>query len=311
MADILLIARDDWGNVGWLFQNALRTVGVDALAVKQRPHAFGYPEQADVLSNDEITKFAQEAKGLLLLHSRAAVSGVSLASKFCAVFHGGSAYRRNPDGVNAAFNPIVNASIIQSADLLGLGAKNETWIMPPVDTALIEAAPLKFAGALQVAHYPSKPDTKGFDTVNAVMDDILADPEFTGDVEWSSSSETIPWEDNLKRMAECDIYIEACNPEINGKVFGEWGLQTMEAAALGRIVVTHSLQKDLYERTFGKCPLVVANSAEELNKVIRDLLRTHKSTLRKIAKDTRKWIVRNHSFKAVGEQLKAVFEPCL
>jgi hypothetical protein len=314
MADILIVSRDDWANMGYAFQKALQAVGVDALAIKTRPHVFDYGEEARIVeSPKEVADLYKEAKGILWMHSRADIkpAGFDLKSTFSVVFHGGSAYRKNPAGVNRVFNPIVQATIIQTADLLGLGAVNEHWILPPIDTERIQPE-FGLHDPIIVGHYPRHPVLKGSASVNLVMQSLMADEKLRDVFEYRFDDSNAPWDEYVQRIRECDIYIERL-PREDDTAFQvrEWGLTALEAAALGKIVFTTFSSKDAYEDAYGKCPLVVANAAEELEEQLRTYLTAHKNKRTSAQKRTRKWVEEHHSYAAIGERLKVVFESCL
>jgi len=192
-----------------------------------------------------------------------------------------------------------------------LGAKNEVWIIPPVDTDQIQDAPIDLTGKIRFAHYPSKVEVKGSEAINATMATLLKDRELEDRIEYVFDPEIKPWAENIQRMSECDVYIETMQPELGGKAFGEWGLTAMEAAALARVVISNHTTKELYEDHFGVCPIFQANTPDQLSEAVIAITRTHKSALRQLHNRTLKWVKKNHSMQAVGKQLKAVFEPCL
>ena len=313
--DILILARDDWANVGWLFQEALKRADVDALAVKLREHPFNYAEQAQVVSEARMRELAKDAKAILFMHSQRAVLDLDLSNKFVAVFHGGSAYRRNAQELNKIFNPIVDATIVQTGDLLDLGAERQYWIIPPVDTSRLITchAWTTTLDPVIVAHYPRHPQSKNSEVIDRVVNKLVFDTNIFCKWEYRTDKTVIPWSENMDRMARCDIYIESHKlVDDFGNRVCEWGVTTLEAAALGDIVVTVFGSKDRYEKEYGECPLVVANSEEELEERLRWLLSPgYTKRIRRIQRETKEWVSWYHSFEAVGVRLRKIFEPCL
>ena len=59
-------------------------------------------------------------------------------NKKVVVFHGGGKFRLNHKAICSQFNPIVDCSLIQTYDLFGLGAKDERWLLPPIDLSKIK-----------------------------------------------------------------------------------------------------------------------------------------------------------------------------
>ena len=80
----------------------------------------------------------------------------------------------------------------------------------------------------------------------------------------------------------------------------------MEAAALGKIVISNDLWRTRYEDEFGGCPLLVANSRTELSMKIMYLNEASGQYLEELRRHTRDWVVARHSFKPIGARLKEV-----
>ena len=226
------------------------------------------------------------------------------------VYHGGSRYRVNYKHINKVFNPKVEKSIIQTADLFGLGAKNEVWLLPAVDTKKIKPVYKRQSDKLIVGHFPSSPVAKNSNLINKIMKNLKK--EFGNKFEYVYSPKVINWNRNMKRVSKCDIYIDACTPILKtknspkGNKYGEWGVAAIEAAALGKIVVSHFLSYKSYEREYGKCGLVVANSISEVENQMRKLLLLNDDKLLALKKNNRAWVEKFHSHYAVGKRLKEI-----
>ena len=61
--------------------------------------------------------------------------------------------------------------------------------------------------------------------------------------------------------------------------YGEWGITALEAAALGKIVVTNFLSIDRYKIEYGDCPLVVCNTIDQLKDNISELSKMSKEEI--------------------------------
>jgi hypothetical protein len=116
----------------------------------------------------------------------------------------------------------------------------------------------------------------------------------------------VDWEENMKRMRKCDVYVERMRLERNGFQTGVWGIQAMEAAALGKIVITNDLHRKAYEKRFGPCPMIVANAPIELSKIIDDLITWPHKKIVNLQKETRRWVETVHGYKAVGKELERI-----
>ncbi len=197
--------------------------------------------------------------------------------------------------LNQFFYPIIEGAIVQTYDLLNLGAKNEKWILPPVDTEKIQVAEVE-NDVLTFGHFPRHPAIKGTRVIYDLMQSLSDDPRFR----FLASTKIVSWENNLKRMGECDVYIEELAPPY------EWGITTLEAAALGKVVITDFNGLDSYQDVYGACPLLVSNTLEELRDRVIEAIEMDKSDLLLKQRETRKWVETYHSYEAVGERLGGV-----
>lgn len=303
---VLLLCRDDWANVAYNFQESLRSVGVDALALKERPHAFGYPEEARLWSGvHEVYTAAARSDVIVWMHSQHVDIGVSStispngAIQRFAVFHGGTAYRRNIVGMNQRFNPLVDVTLIQTQDLWNDGAKNTVWMVPGVDLSKFPTPNYyESCYGLSIAHYPRDSKLKGSKAILSALCEVLArQPESSRHIGYSFADNHVPWPANIERMRHCDIYVHALNQN------GSWGVTALEAAALGKIVVGQFRQKELYENEFGPCPIVEANTEAELVEQIERLVAMTDNEIVALQQATRKWVEDYHSLQATGNRL--------
>lgn len=306
MPQVLIVSREDWANMGFYFEKALKAAGLDAKSVTEYPHAFAYPEQAEVLSAKEIKALGDDSDVIIHMHSRGAVCHKCNAHH--VVFHGGQTYRQDPDNINSAFNRFVDFSLVQTGDLLGLGAKNEVWLLPPVDLDLIRVRLGIASKRIKIAHYPRNPTHKGSLTFETVMARLKKKPALKNTFTWDYDETKMPYPVNLERMAKCDVYLESFLPVWLGRPHLSWGLTALEAAALGKIVVTGFKDVERYEKEYGPCALQVANTEKQITEVILRLLDTPRDDLERMQVHSREWVEKFHSFQAIGERLKAAIE---
>jgi len=113
----------------------------------------------------------------------------------------------------------------------------------------------------------------------------------------------VPWLENLNRMADCDIIIETIKPNLNGNRFGEWGNTAIEAAALGKIVVSNCLSEDIYNKEYGILDIHIANNGKELKDVLERLINSNDEELLEYKLDSRGWVELQHSIPATAERL--------
>ena len=305
---VLIVCRNDWANMGYKYQESLKEVGVDAKAVTLNINYSCKPKHAEICNLQKMRSYAKSAEIIQFMHSEYFDLGVK--NKRFFVFHGGGKYRTNSNTKNKIFNPIVEKSIIQTADLLGLGAKNEVWVPACVDTNSIKPIYQRQRDKILVGHFPSSPVVKNSKGINKVMKNLKK--EFGDKFEYVYSPKKLGWIENMKRVSECDIYIDACTPFLvakkdpKGSKYGEWGVAAIEAAALGKVVISHMLSYKRYEQEFGKCSIKVANSLEEVKDHMRKLLSMTDDELLQNKKDSREWVEKSHSYYALGKKLKEV-----
>jgi len=304
--DVFYICQDDWANSAYRYSNCLKRLGLKVMAIKINPHPFFYPETLPTYQNlqaAEVQGFVDKSS-VIVLHNSTVLEGINFHGKPVVAQHGGNLYRQWHDKLNSFLNPITAATILQCPDLLGLGAKNEHWISFPVDTDYINPTGMEgHEGKLIFGHFPSNPTAKGTKTICGVVDKFSDRFKYIGSRSDNAMKNVFTWDENLSRLADCDVYIECLHPTHAGNKFGEFGNQALEAAAMGKIVITNSLAKDLYEKEYGRNELIIANTPEELEASIESVLQMSSAQVLEKKKAMRDWVVENHSFEAIGKRL--------
>jgi hypothetical protein len=218
--------------------------------------------------------------------------------------HGGSIYRENAEVFNKGWNERAVKTVMQCPDLLGLGAENEVWIPYGVDTNFIKPV-YNNRNQFLFGHFPSNRLVKGSDDIEEVFEKVAAQiPEqgkhifgFVG-----SGGSVSHWQEHLYRLSCMDVYVEALNPTLNGKPYGTWGNAALEAAALGKIVITHSAYEELYAKEFGDHPLRIANTKEALFDHIVELIKKPLPEIQEEMRASRSWVVNKHSLEATAKR---------
>lgn len=289
--DLILVCLNDWSNVGYILQRSLQSVGVDALALKRKSHGFNYPRQADLVPRPVLDSYVERTKSVIFMHSQF-IDVPLRQGQTISVFHGGTKYRKHPKAINRRFNPLVSATFIQTVDLLNLGAKNEVWLIPGVDYDSLPEPQRYKSGSRTFAHYP-RGDYKGTEGMLKAVSE--AEEEIT--FEFDHSKEFLSWPDHLSRMNRCDVYIDCLEP------CGEWGMTALEAASLGKVVITNFGGNSLYQETYGSHELLVANTPEEITERIFEVLSWSDSEVRSKQQATLEWARGTHSYEATGRRI--------
>ena len=296
---IMLVAKNDWANVGYGFAESLKSIGLDATMVMQSGSVYGYPKQGKrVKTIQALRGYASHADIIQFMHSRFIDVGINdLSTKRVFVFHGGGKYRENHESINEFFNPIVEKTLIQTGDLFNLGAKNEVWVLPAVDTGTIRPV-YNDNDKLIVGHFPTSGKKKGSDVIISVLNDLSKMDEFKDKFEFRHSGidNRVSWQEQMHRIAPCDIYIDQMK-------LGEWGMVALEAAALGKIVISAFNSYYRYMTEYGYCPMMIFRNADQLRHIIINLLRTDRSIIRMSQRSHRTWVETQHSYEVTGMRL--------
>lgn len=312
---VTLCANGDWANVGYEYAEALKAVGIDAQLLKLREHSFNYEPTGEIVSLGIMKDEIMGSDIVVIMHSDAGLLKILQEDNILptlkrfggkvVAFHGGTVYRQDSEKFHKDYGQLIDATIIQTFDLLNKGAKNEHWILPPVDLDRIQPDfSFKNKDKLVLGHFPSGVRWKNTTLISNTIESLDQSK-----VEYLHSLEKIDNHSNLLRINECDIYVEHQQYTQRGKIYGEFGVACLEAAALGKIVVTCSNAKNEYERQYDNCPLVISNSPERLRRVL-DILINYMpgNSLLVLKKRHRRWVETYHSYRAIGKRLKALCE---
>lgn len=295
---VVNFSKDDYANFSHDNAMALRSVGVDCTSYVIIPHPFNYLHTSITASINLVMEEMRSADYVQIFHSDSEALNVFINSKSKAkliVYHAGSRYRRDPKTYNHLFNGFVHRSVIALPEFAGLGSKNEQYIVGAIDTDRIYANPSHPQAPFTFAHYPSNPDVKGTDDIERMMREV--------GIKLRSSVQIVDMAKQYERMRECDIYIELFAPLNGGKPYGSFGITALEAASMGKIVVTQNLNSDVYFNEYGECKLMNAINEDVFKDIVLSLNGYTQKQITNFQDETREWVVKNHSYKATGERL--------
>ena len=298
---IISICRNDWANLSYNLTKAMRTVGMDANCFTLNPHPFDYEQQAQTVTLEQMRLLVSQSDIINFVHSDIGLLNAlekEIKGKKIIVTHTGSAYRNDPEAHNAAFNPHVYLTLTDHCEFMQLGAKNihyKTYSVAPESTP-------HFGHEIKVpyiiGHYPSNPEIKGTKEITSMLSEIKKQYNL------HCATDKVHHQEQLKRMNDCDIYIELFKPELNGRPYGHYGVTAFEAAAAGKVVITQNLHPEVYAAAYGNCELYLCNTRERFMDAINTLLSLPPLRIAEIQTETYKWVSEKHSFKANGERLK-------
>ena len=304
---VINICKNDWANFSYDNAQAMKSVGVNADSFTLNKHRFNYENRAILIDKNTMINEILNSNIIQLMHSdetsRLLISDPAIRiNKKIIVWYTGTEYRQNSESLNLKFNPIVNKSIIALGEFEKLGAKNLEYVVGAID--INKFFPKYSSNTIKtIGHFPSNAKVKGTDNITEVITELKQKYTFN----YVSSLNKVDYSQQLKRMENCDIYIEMCAVEQNGKPYGSWGITALEAAAMGKIVVTNSLYTDLYSRVYGECALQISNTKDELYNKLEQLLLLSDADLLNLKIQTRKWVENTHSYHATGTKMKKIF----
>lgn len=309
---VVFVSTTDYAFMGYTLAGCLKSVGVKAVAASGRYSPLRPPsQQGRVYTRRGLEDLIRKTYIVVWMHSVFTRFPPSVISgKKLVVFHGGTRYRSKSDSINTLFNSQVHLSLVQTGELLGRGARNEKWLLPPVDTKYIKPR-YGFSNnkKLIIGHFTSHPrrrKVKGSDLIQSTIDSLNR-------TKWKDyfifksvkGKRHISWRDNLRRMGKCDIYIESLSQaEPRNRNRHDWSIQALEACALGCITITNFLFEKKYRKVYGEHGLLVANSGDELRKILISLFRKDRDELLALKRKARKWVEEQHSYEVVGKRLR-------
>jgi len=298
---IINISRDDWANYAYDNCQALRAIGADCFCFKLKPHLFKYGHEAKVVGMGAMNVLMRQADIIQIFHSDVELYGLArkIRGKNVIVYHTGTFYRQNHEMLNIQF---------AGADRIVYAMPEFSRLVPPGSiyaTVAINTGEMDFgyeeSGKTVFRHHPSNADVKGTKDIIRMMNEL----NLNGTHEFHHTDNTgrLSYDANLIRMSQCDVYIELFNLKQDGHDYGNFGTSAIEAAAMGKIVVTQVRDESVYRKWYGDHALMIANSEEQFKIIIHSLAYMTRSQLRVLKDYSKDWATRKHSYKAAGDHL--------
>jgi len=290
---VLNVSTNDYALYGYNFSRALKSIGVDSTDLCRSPHPFGYSQESPVVSISEMVHQMKEAEVVVVHHSDPQL--FELAKNNCKgkviITHTGTRYREGHEALDVLFKDTL--ALTDETEFFAFNP-NLHYLVSPVEfelAGLIKDKPLKFA------HYPSNSEVKGTAKIMEMM------AEFKDKCNFKVGTNTVDHYFQLERMAKCDVYIELFKPELNGRPYGCFGVTALEAAALGKIVITNNLHQNVYSKAYGQCPMTIANNEWQFKNIVNSLIEMKVEILRSIQKEAHEIMREYHSYNATGNRI--------
>jgi len=289
---IVNLCRRDYANFAYDITMAMKSVGLNVSGYKTLKHNFGYDKQLRILSEEKQKERIEDADIIQIFHSDVKCYRVARIvnprARFI-MYHTGSLYRQNAERIN---DQVPNIEIVCAlGELMTLGCNRPKYIVGAINTDNYKPRlPNKIFG-----HFPSDEETKGTVKIKRML--------LMHNVEFMYSPDKLNHEDHLKRMEKCGVIIELFNKLQSGKPYGSFGITALEAAAMGKIIITQNFTDDVYRKYYGDHPLLLANSAKQFHKYIYYISSLNYGELIDLSEATRKWMEEKHSYKATGNYI--------
>lgn len=287
---VLNLSSNDYANMAHENAKALRHIGVDCRDAKTQKHVFKYPGQSQIIDRRLIRQVVKSYDVVQVFHSDPWMFDECVAGKAkkIVVYHTGTRYREDFNKLNRKFEK-ADVIITDQCEFLKLHPMH--YLAPHVD---LKPTAKRSGERLIIGHYPSNAEVKGTSEIIKMLQ------PFKDRFEIRIDTTNVSHEENIKRIAECDIYIEMFKPQLNGKRYGCFGVTAFEAAALGCVVVTNCLDKSSYMDAYGDMPFLIANTKNELNVLLKMI---DAITISEIREERIKRIQSNHNITATGKRI--------
>jgi hypothetical protein len=248
---VVNVTHDDFANFSFSNSEALKSVGVDCKSFKLQTHPFNYSKESVIVSIEQMIEEVKDADVVQFFHDN--ISLFNIITPYCKckkliAYHTTSLYRRDYQILNQLMNPFIHKAVNCMPEFMGKGAKNEVYMVGAVDSEYLKTFKKEPKRPYIIGHYPSNPEVKGTKKIIELMKEVPGEGEL---YEFRYSAEQVSYQDQLKRIGECDIYIEMFTEKDGlGSEYGSFGITALEARGMDKIVVTQNTKGSIYEDTY-------------------------------------------------------------
>jgi hypothetical protein len=183
------------------------------------------------------------------------------------------------------------------------------WIPLPIDT---ERFPYEWRDGRVVGHSPSRPERKGTAEFMEAATSLSCEIELIQDVSYAEC---------LERKRRCNLFFDQAGwdpPRFGGRPAGNYANSVLEAAVRGIPTIAH-LSEEFFEGALrgGKdlrADCLIINTplgVEGIRATLRGWLEAPAEERERHSRETRAWVERVHSYRAVAADLAAVYDGVL
>jgi len=289
---VVVCSVNDWANLGYTVGKAFRSIGLDCESYTLFKHPFGYKESSQRLYIEELKDKIREADTVIVMHSGEkllwdyeddkliAIKEMFdiLHGKQLIIHHGGTAYTKYYESINNIIHPRCDLVWVQNNSFANKkGTRREVLCYPPFDVGELSFDDVYHN--MKILHTPSNPEKKGTNIIQT-RDDITIDLEI------------LHYDENIERIKGCDVYIDQIGT-------GAFGMVSLEAASMGKIVIS-SLEGDY---PHGECGILVANNKKELDETIDWLHTLPQNELHDLKRKTYDWVNNTHNLQIFANDM--------
>lgn len=225
--------------------------------------------------------------------SRQAKKFKKLGKKIVCCYYGSDLRLR---GIIKDLDAISDLNITSEFDHLSL-KKDLNYLFYPYDPSELPERSNIPNEKVTIIHSPTNRQYKGTELIISVIEKIKKEK----DIEFHLM-ENVDRTKLLKIKASADISIDQVGGTMGGTGYGKAGIETL---ALGLPTITN-MTKD-YKDWLPENPFVVANNAEELYKLLNELIDS-KALRVELGMKGKAWVNKYHGYRAVDEQLKKLYK---
>lgn len=291
---VLNLSSNDYANYANDNARALRSIGVDCKDGSINAHPFAYKTQGVITTAAQIISNYKHYDCVQIFHTDQNLYNLVKDHPNVIVYHTGTRFRQQSEHYSKAFP---NAKIATDQCEFLLQYPDMYYIAPHTE---LKPVPKQSNGKLIIGHYPSNPDVKGTKQIEAML------APFHNDFDIRIDTKKLTHEENLKRVGECDIYVELFAPEQNGKPYGCFGTSAFEATALGAVTITNNINRKAYEDVYGRQPFLTPHTEREFQNTIFGLADREAYDIVKEAMHA--GFYEKHSITETGRRIKRLIE---
>lgn len=294
---VLILCRYDFSGIGYHLSRAINQniEGWESRCIVEREHNFKWPY--DLLSRKkdrhEIRSLIDRAHYILFSSSAFFVRPLDYNLPLnipWGIQHGGTYYRMNYKDVNELIHPLMDHVFCHSG-LEGMDERN-VYLPTAIDTDKYKPIKKNWKGKIIVGHTPSRQNVK-LSSIFMTAKERLERKYGTDKIEFRLI-EGKQFEDCMEGRKHFHIFFDQVNqrPQPEG-AYRHYGTALIESACFETVCMVGTDKPEL--------PLITVWNE---NDIIREINRfmDDRSQLKKLARKTRKWVVKKHGYKEVSER---------